>query len=160
MVYIGSDHKGYDLKDSIIKEFIRNNIPYTDCGDGEFNPHDDYPDYAFIVGEKVVNHKKEDKQIIEDLILTMGLLICGSGEGMAIAANKVKGIRATLCHTEESTRLSREHNDANVLVLDSHLDLDTAIEFIDIFLTTPFSEEERHVRRIKKISEYENKHIK
>src|SRR5690242_17451211 len=109
MIYLGSDHRGYDLKELIKKEFERNDIPYTDYGDEDLNPNDDYPDYAFLVGEAVAKDQENNP----------GLLICYSGEGMAMAANKVKGIRAALCHTEESAKLSREHNNANVLVLDS-----------------------------------------
>ena len=150
MIYLGSDHRGYDLKELIKKEFERNEISYTDFGDEIFNPEDDYPDYAITVGEAVANDPENNP----------GLLICFSGEGMAIAANKVKGVRAALCHTEESAKLSREHNNANILVLDSKLDLETSVEIINAFFETEFSNEERHIRRIKKIVDYENEHFK
>lgn len=138
-IAIGSDHGGYILKGGIKKYLDKKNISYKDFGcDSE--ELCDYPDYGFPVA-KAVSNKEFDK----------GILICKSGIGMSIVANKVKGIRAALCHTPDVAKKSREHNDSNILVLSAEAtDLNTSKKITDIWLTTEFTGG-RHKRRIDKI---------
>lgn len=145
-VYIGSDHAGYDLKEEIKKFLEERKINYEDLSK-EYDGRDDYPDHAFRVAEQVVRDKD-----------SRGILICGTGTGMTIAANKVKGIRAVAAYDAYSARMSREHNDTNVLGLRGwDFSLKKIKEIVDIWLKTEFSEEERHDRRIRKIHLYESK---
>ncbi len=140
MIAIGNDHGGYALKQEVIQYLESNGIAYKDygCYDTESV---DYPDYAKAVCEAVVNKECEK-----------GILICGTGIGISIAANKVKGIRAALCHDCFSAKATREHNDANVLALGGRIvGGELALMIIDLFLNTDFSNEERHIRRIEKI---------
>ncbi|MEI7604020.1 MAG: RpiB/LacA/LacB family sugar-phosphate isomerase [bacterium] len=145
MIYIGADHRGYNLKEEIKNYFELNNIKFEDCGNKILDNNDDFPDYAFIVGEKVASNMND-----------LGILICGSGEGMTIAANKVKGVRAALCDNVDSAKQSRFDNDANILVMNERHIIEEAIEIIDVFVKTKFSSEERYIRRIDKISKYES----
>lgn len=121
MIYIASDHRGYEVKEKI-KEYLREKgLDVKDIGPYDYNKEDDYPDFAFMLGEAVVKGKGR------------GIIICGTGIGMSIAANKVKGIRAAKVDNIEEAKLSREHNDANVLVLgyttyQTHKDLIELIE--------------------------------
>jgi ribose 5-phosphate isomerase B len=138
-VFISSDHAGYKLKELIKTNLEKKNIQYTDLG-----PHNtnrvDYPDYAHKVAKKV----KLNNQNI-------GILICGSGIGMNIAANRHKNIRAAQCYNLKSTKLSRLHNDANIITLGSRLLTNkNALSCVNIFLNTKF-EGGRHKKRIKKI---------
>ena len=136
-IVIASDHAGYKLKSSLIKN-IRNKS-FIDLGTNS-EKKVDYPDYA----------KKLVKQI-KDKRYVKGILICGSGIGMSIAANRFKGIRASLCFTPEMAKLSRKHNDANILVLPGRfIDVKTAKLCIDKFINTNF-DGNRHLKRIKKI---------
>ena len=142
MIALGSDHGGYELKQEIISHLESKGIAYRDYG--SFSPEPaDYPEYAHIVAHVVVNGECEK-----------GILICGTGIGISIAANKVKGIRAAVCtdcFTAEATRL---HNDANILALGGRGGgPGLALKIVDTFLNTPFSGEERHSRRISKIEE-------
>ena len=138
-VCIASDHAGFKLKENIKNHLIENNVSIFDVG-----PFDDksvdYPDYAKKLGIRI-KLKKSD----------VGILVCGSGTGMAISANKIKPIRAAVCYNLKSTRLSRQHNNANIIALGSRL-TNTAIslKLVEIFLKTKF-EGGRHLRRIKKI---------
>ncbi|MCT4542027.1 MAG: ribose 5-phosphate isomerase B [Vallitalea sp.] len=140
MIGIGSDHGGYQLKQEIIKYLDNNQIQYKDYGCYDESSHD-YPDYAKKVCNAVVN--KECQK---------GILICGTGIGISIAANKVKGIRAALCHDCFSAKATREHNDANVLALGGRIvGPELALMIVDNFLNTDFSGDERHIKRINKI---------
>jgi len=142
-IAIASDHAGFELK-----ELIKKDMPELDIIDlGTFSADSvDYPDFGIALAEAVAKGEAD-----------RGIVICGSGIGMSIAANKVKGIRAALCQTKEFAELSRRHNDANVLVLSgrfiSHF---LAKEMIEVWLNTPF-EGGRHKRRIDKIAKYELK---
>jgi ribose 5-phosphate isomerase B len=149
MLYFGADHQGFELKELLKDYFQTNKIELSDCGNVIFDDNDDYPDFAFAVAQNVSNSQN-----------TFGILICRSGEGMVMAANKVKGIRAALCHDIETVKLAKLHNNANILVIDSRHTIEDAIQLTEIFINTEFSNEERHIRRIQKISEYENNHIK
>jgi len=138
-ICISSDHAGYDLKEYIKTYFIKNEIPLLDLGPFE-NKSVDYPDYAKKISRRI-STKKND----------VGILVCGSGTGMAISANKIKGIRAAVCYNIKSTRLSREHNNANIIALGSRLTKKKeAMKLLKIFLNTKF-QGGRHLRRVKKI---------
>ena len=138
-VCIASDHAGFILKNNIKNLLIDNNISTIDLGPLN-NKSVDYPDFA----KKVSNRIKSGKSDV-------GILVCGSGTGMAITANKIKGIRAAVCYNFKSTRLSRQHNNANIISLGSRLiNKKDAFKLISIFLETKF-EGGRHLRRIKKI---------
>ncbi len=138
-ICISSDHAGFKLKESIKDFLINKNISIIDLGPMNENSVD-YPDYAKKASNRI-KLKKSD----------VGLLVCGSGTGMAISANKIKGIRAAVCYNLKSTRLSRQHNDANIIAIGSRLTKrNTALQLVSIFLGTKF-EGGRHLRRVKKI---------
>ena len=132
-----------------LKEFLdENRVEYDDLGPSKYKDGDDYPDYAFKVAKAVAKHKKSG-----------GILFCGTGAGMAIAANKVKGIRAAEAFDLYTAKMIREHNDANVLTLAARdINIANMKKIIAIWLKTPFSGEERHDKRIRKIMRYENSH--
>ena len=139
-IAIGCDHAGFDLKEKIISRYSKLN--FADCGTFS-NDSVDYPDFGHKVGLCVLDDN--EKKCIS------GIVICGSGIGISIAANKLKGIRAALCHTVEHARLSRLHNDANILALGARLtDENIIYEIIDTFISTEF-EGDRHQNRINKI---------
>ena len=138
-IFISSDHAGYKLKESIRYYLDKKKITYTDLGPNN-DDRVDYPDYAHKVAKKVKTNKNH-----------VGILVCGSGMGMNIAANRHKNIRAAQCFNLESTKLSRLHNDANIITLGSRLlSKNNALKFVNIFLSTKF-EGGRHLKRIKKI---------
>ncbi len=142
MIAIGCDHAGFQLKNEIIAHLKEQNIEVTDCGcDGNSC---DYPDIAKAVCEKIIDNSCEK-----------GILICGTGVGMSIAANKFKGIRAALCADHFSTKYTRLHNDSNVMCIGARtLGSGVAIELADLFLSTEF-EGGRHQRRVDLITEIE-----
>ena len=138
-IYISSDHAGYKLKESIKSYLLKNNFVFQDLGPNSKNKVD-YPDYAHKVAKKVKTNKNN-----------VGILVCGSGTGMNIAANKHKNIRAAQCYNLRSTKLSRLHNDANIITLGSRLiTKKNALNCVGIFLNTKF-EGGRHKKRVKKI---------
>ena len=138
-ICIASDHAGFKLKESIKNFLINENISTIDLGPMNENSVD-YPDFA----KKVANRVKSKKSDI-------GILVCGSGTGMAISANKTKKIRAAVCYNLKSTRLSRQHNNANIISIGSRLTKkDTALKLVSVFLKTKF-EGGRHLRRVNKI---------
>ena len=138
-ICIASDHGGYNLKESIKDLLINKNISIIDLGPFE-NKTVDYPDYA----KKLANRIKIKKSDV-------GILVCGSGTGMAISANKIKNIRAAVCYNIRSTRLSRQHNNANIIALGARLtNKILSLKLVDIFLKTKF-EGGRHSKRVKKI---------
>ena len=138
-ICIASDHAGFKLKEVIKNTLVNKNISIFDLG--PINNHSvDYPDYA----------KKLSKRVNAN-ISDIGILVCGSGTGMSISANKIKGIRAAVCYNANSTRLSRLHNNANIICLGSRLTKKKlALKLVSIFLNTKF-EGGRHLRRVKKI---------
>ena len=142
MIALGSDHGGYQLKKAIIKYLEENNISYKDFGCYD-EQSCDYPDFARPVANAVINNECEK-----------GILICGTGIGISIAANKIKGIRAALCHDCFSAQATRLHNDANILAMGGRVvgeGLD--VQIVDTLLNTDFSNDERHKRRVRKIEE-------
>jgi ribose 5-phosphate isomerase B len=143
-VAIGSDHRGFLLKEQIKSAFTPQNIEFTDFG-AKSRESCDYPDFAFPVAEAVAQGRAEK-----------GILICGSGNGMLIAANKVKGVRAAAALSPEMARLSRLHNDANVLAIPAdYVEPQLVSKIVKVWMETPF-EGGRHLRRLEKISEYES----
>ena len=138
-ISLASDHAGFTLKEIIKKKLIKNKVKVLDFG--PFNKDKvDYPDYAKKVARNISSKKTN-----------MGILVCGSGTGMAMSANKLRKIRAAVCYNSVSTRLSRTHNNANILALGSRLTKKKeAIKLVNIFLSTKF-EGGRHLRRTKKI---------
>ena len=144
-VYLGSDHAGFELKASLAGWLRDAGHEPVDCGPASYQPEDDYPVYVMRAARAVA-----------DNLGSLGIVIGGSGNGEQIAANKVPGIRAALAWTAETAQLARQHNDANVLSLGARMyEIDKALEFARIFLTTPFSQEARHVRRLAMIADFE-----
>ena len=139
LISIGCDHAGYDLKEEIINYLESNDYTVIDKGTYSANSVD-YPEYGHKVGESILNGE-----------VTRGIVVCGSGIGISIAANKIKGVRAALCFTKEHAKMSRLHNDSNVLALGSRMQgADDHLEIIKIWLSTDF-EGDRHQNRINKI---------
>ncbi len=146
MIAIGSDHAGFELKQVIMKHLEERNIEFKDYGTYSADSCD-YAVYAEKTARAVVDGECE-----------LGLLFCGTGVGISIAANKVKGIRACCCSDLFSAEMTRMHNNANMLCLGGRvITPEKAIELVDIFLDTPFSGEERHQRRIDQIIDLENR---
>ncbi len=141
-IYIGSDHAGYEMKESLKKHLTEKGVKFLDLG--AFNNDTvDYPDMAREVCEKIVDEKG-----------SLGVLICGTGVGMMMTANKRVGIRAAVCTHELMAKMARLHNDANVLCLGSRIiGSELAKQVLDVFLATEFEDEERHKRRIAKMEE-------
>ena len=138
-ICIASDHAGYNLKEIIKNFLIEKNISIFDVGPF-VEKSVDYPDFAKKTSKRIIDKKSE-----------IGILVCGSGTGMAISANKIKGIRAAVCYNLSSTRLSRQHNNANIISLGSRLiKKKMALKLVSTFLTTKF-EGGRHLKRVKKI---------
>ena len=148
MVVIGSDHGGYKLKEEIKKYFEEAGIEYEDVG-AYSEESINYPEFAEKVAKKVQDKKAET-----------GILICRSGIGMSIVANKFKGVRCAPCYNETTAKFSRMHNDANILGLGAdYISVNEAICIVRMFLATPF-EGGRHAERVNLISEIENKNMK
>ena len=139
-----SDHRGYALKKELMEE-LKNEYEIVDCGT-DSNESVDYPDYAFILGNKVVNHEVD-----------FGVAICGSGIGISIACNKVKGVRCAKVGSLEDVIATRTDNDANIIAFGEKTDLKDALLWIHTFVITEASQEEKHVRRRNKIKAYEEK---
>ena len=138
-IFISSDHAGFSLKEQIKKKFFRK-YKFYDLGTDSSKKSVNYPDYAHNLCKKVGSNSKN-----------MGILVCGSGMGMSMAANKHKKIRAAVCYSTKNTKLSRLHNNANIITLGSRLTKkNTAFKCIDIFMNTKF-EGGRHTKRVKKI---------
>ena len=142
-IAIATDHNGVNEKEDLIKYLEEKELEILDLSQDN-NPTDDYPDFAFRVAESVKNNE-----------CNLGILLCGTGRGMSIAANKVKGIRCAHVSNVDEAYLSRQHNNANIIALSYKNDLQENLKIIHKFIETPFSNEERHIRRIDKIKEYE-----
>jgi ribose 5-phosphate isomerase B len=146
MLYIGSDHRGYKLK-STLKDYLEKlGYESEDLGAFELDPEDDYPDFALAVAKKVAENLEENR----------GILICGSGVGVDVVANKTKGVRSALCFDAKQAKMSRNDDNTNVLSLAADfISEEKAKEIVKIWLKTPFSGQERHQRRINKIKNLE-----
>lgn len=148
-IAIACDHAALKLKNDVIEKLGKEGYEVEDFGIYE-QKSVDYPDYALPVAEAVASGKADK-----------GILICGTGIGMSIAANKVKGIRCALCSDTFSAHATREHNDANILAFGERvIGEGLAMDIVDTFLKTPFSGDDRHVKRIAKISAIEDKYFK
>jgi ribose 5-phosphate isomerase B len=144
-VYLGSDHAGFELKSALAEAVAAAGHDVVDCGPPAYQPGDDYPPYVMRAAAAAAADPA-----------SLAIVIGGSGNGEQIAANKIGGIRAALAWSEETARLAREHNDANVLSLGARMHpVADAVGFALVFLATPFSEDPRHQRRIDMISDYE-----
>lgn len=145
MIYLGADHRGFSLKEGLKARLLEIGEHVTDCGAFELDINDDYPDFAKAVCDALIADP-EGK----------GILICGSGHGMDMIANKYKGIRSALCFNTSVAKQSREHEDANVLVLPSDwIKEKDAFDIVTLWLKTPYGQEERNLRRLQKMSEIE-----
>ena len=144
MIAIGCDHGGFGLKKEIIAHLTRKGLPFTDVGT-DSSESADYPDFAAKAAREVLSGRCEK-----------AILICGTGIGISIAANKISGIRCALCCDPYMARMSREHNDANVLALGGRVTgPGLALEIVDVWLFTEFTGEEKHSRRLNKICSLE-----
>ena len=145
-VYLGSDHAGFELKAALVKHLGGKGFDVVDVGALRYDPEDDYPAFCIDTARKVVDDPG-----------SLGVVIGGSGNGEQIAANKVKGIRAALAWNVETAQLSREHNDAQVIGVGARQHpFDEVTAIVDAFLATPFSQGERHQRRIDQLAAYES----
>ena len=142
---IASDHRGYILKEQIIDRLMTK-YDITDCGTTS-SESVDYPDYAFKLGN-----------LVADKDVDFGIAICGSGIGISIACNKVKGVRCAKVDNLEEVIATRNDNDSNIIAFGEKMPLDKALELIEKFIATPASQEEKHKRRREKIKEYEEEH--
>ena len=146
-IHIGSDHAGLELKAELVKHLTENGHDVTDHGPHEYDALDDYPDFCIPAAEAVAKDAS-----------SLGIVLGGSGNGEQMAANKVNGIRAALAWSIETAKLARDHNNANVIAVGGRMhEISFVKEIIDAFIASPFSNDERHIRRIKKISDFENK---
>ena len=143
-IAIASDHRGVKYKNEVIDYLISKNYEIIDCSK-ENTPIDDYPDFAFKVCKKVVNKEAD-----------IGILVCRTGIGMSIAANKVKGIRCAKINSVEDAILCRNDNGANVMTFNYTDDINDIKKYIDAFITAEVINDERHRRRVEKIIKYEN----
>ena len=145
-IAVAADHNGYDLKNLIYSLMSDAGHEVTDVGPHEVDPLDDYPDYAKPLAEGVSTGKYD-----------RWIMICGSGVGASVAANKVKGVRAAVCHDIYSAHQGVEHDDMNILCLGSRIvGLEVAKELVKAFLTAEYTHEERHQRRLEKVISMEN----
>lgn len=145
MIYFGSDHAGFELKEELKKHLLGLGYQIEDKGAFKYNPDDDYPDFVLLVAQAVAKNSNKD----------LGIVIGGSGQGEAMATNKISGIRAIVLYNynEEIIKLSKQHNNANVLSLGARfISVEDAKKAVKLWLETKFSEEERHKRRILKIN--------
>jgi ribose 5-phosphate isomerase B len=142
-IFLASDHAGYQLKEKLEAHLVKSGYDVEDIGNKELDPDDDYPQFAYAATTKVLGSDN-----------ARAILVCGSGQGMCIAANRVRGIRASLCWDEASARETRNDNDSNVLCVPARaLETEEAFKMIDTWLKTAFSGAPRHMRRLREIEE-------
>ena len=144
-LHIGSDHAGLELKNELLAHLVNNGHDVTDHGPYEYDALDDYPDFCIPAAQAVAKDAS-----------SLGIVIGGSGNGEQISANKVKGIRSVLAWSIETAKLGKEHNNANVVSIGGRMhSIQECKAIIDTFIATPFSNDERHIRRINKIAKFE-----
>jgi ribose 5-phosphate isomerase B len=144
-IYLGSDHAGYELKRHLIERLTELGHEPVDCGPTSYQPEDDYPPFVMLAASRAASDSG-----------SLGIVIGGSGNGEAIAANKVPGVRAALAWNDDTATLGRAHNDANVVAIGARMHtIDEATRLVERFVSTPFSGEARHVRRIAMLTRYE-----
>ena len=147
-VHIGSDHAGFEAKQSLVAALTERGHDVVDHGPRSYDAQDDYPPYCLATGAAVAAEPG-----------SLGVVLGGSGNGEQMAANKVVGVRAALAWSEETARLAREHNDANVISVGARMHPPAQVlEFVETFLGTPFSGDERHQRRIGQLADFERTH--
>ena len=148
-VHLGSDHAGLELKDHLLNWLVEHGHEVLDHGPFVYDALDDYPVFCLRVAEGVAAEQAEGQH-------SLGVVIGGSGNGEQIAANKVKGVRSALVWSEETAVLAREHNDANVISVGGRMHtVEEMTRFVEVFLATAFTGEERHMRRIEQLATYE-----
>jgi ribose 5-phosphate isomerase B len=144
-IHVAADHAGFELKVALVEHLRAGGHEVVDHGAEAYDPQDDYPAVCFAAGQAVVADPG-----------SLGVVIGGSGNGEQIAANKVVGVRAALAWNEETARLGRQHNDANVVAIGARQhSVDEALELVDAFVAEPFSQDPRHQRRIDQLAAYE-----
>ena len=144
-VYLGSDHAGFELKAHLLSHLLTLGYDVTDCGALSYDAQDDYPPFCIDAATRTIRDPG-----------SLGVVIGGSGNGEQMAANKVRGIRAALAWNDETARLAREHNNAQIVSIGGrNHSIEDAVRFVEIFLATPFSEDPRHIRRIDMLAKYE-----
>ncbi len=142
-IFLAADHAGFELKKSLLEHLVHHGYDVEDLGPHTLDEEDDYPNYAYALTTKILGSEDDDPR---------GILLCGSGQGMAMAANRVSGIRAALAWNEEIASLAREHEDSNVLALPARfIEPKTALEITDRWLDVEFSKAPRHQRRLDEI---------
>lgn len=145
MVYIGADHRGFHLKELLKKSLLDQGIVVVDLGNNHLDPADDYVDFAREVAEATAQNENN-----------RGIVLCGSGVGVDIVANKIHGIRSALVSDMQRAYQSRQHEDVNIISLPADILTETeAINIVKVFLETPFSNENRHIKRLEKLEEVE-----
>jgi ribose 5-phosphate isomerase B len=148
-IHIATDHAGLDLSHFLIRELTKQGHDVFDHGPSSYDPLDDYPSFCINAALAVVADQQAGVE-------ALGIVLGGSGNGEQIAANKVKGIRAALAWNESTAKLARDHNDANVIALGARQHTqDEVLHLIELFIAEPFSQDERHIRRIGKVGIYE-----
>lgn len=142
-IFITSDHAGFELKNALYEYLVHSDYDVEDIGPYTLDKEDDYPNYAFRMTTQLLGSNDEDPR---------GIMLCGTGQGMAMAANRVHGIRAALAWNDDIAKLAREHEDSNALALPARfIDEDTARTVVEVWLNTPFSKAPRHQRRLEEI---------
>ena len=148
-IHVATDHAGLDLSHFLIRELTKQGHEVFDHGPQSYDPLDDYPAFCINAALAVVADQQAG-------VPALGIVLGGSGNGEQIAANKVKGIRAALAWNESTAKLAREHNDANVIALGARQhSIEEVLHLVELFIAEPFSQDERHIRRIGKIGAYE-----
>ncbi len=143
-IYLGADHRGYQLKNELLTWLSEHQLSFTDFGAANYDAEDDFNDYTKKVAQAMVDNPGSDN---------FGILLCGSGQGMAMQANRYKGVRAAVCHNSAEAIETRGHNDANVLCISTDEDAANVYEIINAFISTKPIEDEKYQRRCKKLDE-------
>lgn len=144
-LYLGADHNGFDYKTELMEQLRADGHEVIDCGDLERDQNDDFPQFAGKVVTQLLGDGSPDAR---------GILVCGSGQGVAMAANRFKGIRAALCWNQDEARSSRNDDDSNVLCLSAkYIDIDSTMAIVNTWLSTPFAAAPRFIRRLKELDE-------
>lgn len=148
-IHIATDHAGLEFKNTLTVHLAENGYNVIDHGAYSYDPQDDYPEFVIAAAQAVVNDQKVGTE-------ALGVVFGGSGNGEQIAANKVAGVRAALVWNKSTAKLARQHNDANVISIGARQHTEAeVIQLIDVFIAEPFSHDERHMRRISQIADYE-----
>ena len=143
-IFLGADHRGFELKNHIVDWLQNQSIPYTDFGASSYDAEDDYNDYAKQVARSILDSQEAD---------AFGILVCGSAQGMAMQANRFRGIRAAICHSSAESTETRSHNNANVLCISADQHADDFTDIIESFLHSSPLQEPKYQRRNQKLDE-------